>query len=257
MSVMSAPRLDNSMLSAAEIERARVDLAAAFRWFARIGMHEGVANHLSVAVSADGSKFLMNPRGRHFSRVRASELLLLDANDETTLSGPNAPDPTAWYIHGRLHALLPSARCVMHLHPKFAIALAGINDSTMYPIDQNTMRFYDRVAMDEAFSGMALANEEGERLALVLGDKSILMMCNHGVLVTAPSIALAFDEMYYFERAAETLMTCYASGRKLRVVPDAVARVTAQQWLDYSYLADDHLSEVKAILDREAPDYRH
>jgi hypothetical protein len=52
-------------------------------------------------------------------------------------------------------------------------------------------------------------------------------------------------------------MTCYASGRKLRVVPDAVARVTAQQWLDYSYLADDHLSEVKAILDREAPDYRH
>ena len=92
MSVMSAPRLDNSMLSAAEIERARVDLAAAFRWFARIGMHEGVANHLSVAVSADGSKFLMNPRGRHFSRVRASELLLLDAKDETTLSGPNAPN---------------------------------------------------------------------------------------------------------------------------------------------------------------------
>ena len=71
MSVMSAPRLDNSMLSAAEIERARVDLAAAFRWFARIGMHEGVANHLSVAVSADGSKFLMNPpRPPHWGGFR-------------------------------------------------------------------------------------------------------------------------------------------------------------------------------------------
>jgi ribulose-5-phosphate 4-epimerase/fuculose-1-phosphate aldolase len=257
MSVMSAPKIDSNALTAAEIARARVELAAAFRWFARIGMHEGVANHLSVAVSADGSKFLMNPRGRHFSRVRASELLLLDANDQTTLSRPDAPDPTAWYIHGRLHALLPRAKCIMHLHPKFATALAGINDSTMYPIDQNTMRFYERVATDEAFSGMALANEEGERLAAMLGDKSVLMMCNHGVLVTAPSIALAFDEMYYFERAAEALMTCYASGRKLRIVPDAIARATAQQWLDYSYLAEDHLSEIKAILDREAPDYRH
>ena len=131
MSVMSAPRTGSDLLLAAEIERARIDLAAAFRWFARLGMHEAVANHLSVAVSADGSRFLMNPRGRHFSRVRASDLLLLDANDRATLTRPNAPDPTAWYIHGRLHALLPQARCVMHLHPKFATALDGLADSTM------------------------------------------------------------------------------------------------------------------------------
>ncbi|HEV8388540.1 MAG TPA: class II aldolase/adducin family protein [Dongiaceae bacterium] len=130
MSVMKAPRADG-LASAAEIQRARVDLAAAFRWFARISMHEAVANHLSVAVSPDGSKFLMNPRGRHFSRVRASELLLLDANDQATLSRPDAPDPTAWYIHGRLHALLPQARCVMHQHPKYSTALAGLADSTM------------------------------------------------------------------------------------------------------------------------------
>ena len=255
MSVMKSLRADD-LAPASEIQQARVDLAAAFRWFARLGMHEAVANHLSVAVSADGSKFLMNPRGRHFSRIRARDLLLLDANDQATLKRPDAPDPTAWYLHGRLHALLPQARCIMHLHPKYSTALAGLADSTLYPIDQNTMRFYGRVAMDEAYGGMALANEEGDRLAGLLGNKSLLMMGNHGVLVTGPSIAQAFDEMYYFERAAETLMICYASNRPLRIAPDAVAQTTAQQWMNYPHLADDHLAEIKTILDREVPDYR-
>ncbi|MEZ5830923.1 MAG: class II aldolase/adducin family protein [Dongiaceae bacterium] len=253
MSVIKKP---GDLAPAAEVQQARIDLAACFRWFARLGMHEGVANHLSVAVSADGSKFLMNPRGRHFSRVRASELLLLDANDQATLSRPDAPDPTAWYIHGRLHALLPQARCVMHLHSKYATALSGLADSTMYPIDQNTMRFYGRVATDEAYCGMALTSGEGDRLAGLLGNKSVLMMGNHGILIAGPSIAWAFDETYYFERAAETLMTCYASNRPLRIAPDAIAQTTAQQWLDYPHSPDDHLAEVKAILDQEAPDYR-
>src|SRR4030095_10103152 len=103
---------------------------------------------------------------------------------------------------------------------------------------------------------MARADEEGDRLVGLIGNKSVLMMGNHGVLITGASVAQAFDEMYYFERAAETLMTCYASNRPLRIAPDAVAQNTAQQSLDYHHLAQDHLAEVKAILDREAPDYK-
>ena len=76
-----------------DIRSARIDLAAAFRWFARLNMHESVANHLSMAVSADGSKFLINPRGRHFSRMCASDLLLLDASDSAALDRLDAPDP--------------------------------------------------------------------------------------------------------------------------------------------------------------------
>ena len=75
--------------------QARVDLAAAFRWTARLGMHEAVANHFSLAINDDGSRFLMNPNQMHFARIRASDLLEIDANDPATLSGPNAPDPTA------------------------------------------------------------------------------------------------------------------------------------------------------------------
>src|SRR5262249_55387442 len=150
-------------------------------------------------------------------------------------------DPTAWFIHGQLHALLPRARCIMHLHPPYTTALAALEDSTMLPIEQNTMRFYDRVATDDAFGGMALDNDEGARLAKIIGDKPLLMMQNHGITVTAPTIAFAFDEMVYFERAAQTLMLAYASGRKLKVAPDDVARLTAKQWLEYPHLAEDHL----------------
>ncbi|HVI91377.1 MAG TPA: class II aldolase/adducin family protein, partial [Dongiaceae bacterium] len=143
----------SALIDPAALQQARIDLAATFRWFARLNMHESVANHFSLAVSADGSRFLMNPRGRHFSRIKASDLILLDARDATTMSRPDAPDPTAWYIHGRLHALLPQARCVMHLHPKYATALAALEDNSMPPIDQNTMRFYQRIASDDAFGG--------------------------------------------------------------------------------------------------------
>ena len=240
-----------------DFPEARADLAASFRWFARLGMNEAVANHLSFAVSDDGARFLVNPRGRHFANVCAGDLLLLDAHDTTTLDRPDAPDPTAWHLHSRLHALVPEARCVMHLHSTYATALACLADSTMPPIDMNTARFYGRMAIDNGFNGMALTETEGDRVAKLLGpDKTVLLMANHGVLVIGPTVAAAFDLLYYFERAAQTLLTCYATGRPLRVMPDAVARATAAEWDQFEQSAIDHLANVRAILDREEPDYR-
>lgn len=236
---------------------ARVDLAAAFRWFARLDMHESVANHLSVAVSADGARFLINPRGRHFARMRASDLLLLDSGDAHALTRPGAPDRTAWYLHARLHAALPRARCIMHLHSRHATALGCLGDPTLHPIDMNTMRFTGRVAVDDAFAGMALTAAEGDRAAALLGTgKTVLLMANHGVLVVGPTVAMAFDELYYFERAAGTLLYCYATGKELCIVPDHVARLTEAHWRDYGQLAIDHLDNVKAILDAQEPAYR-
>ena len=253
----SAAPAPTSAAPAADHRAVRIDLAAAFRWFARLNMHESVANHLSAAVSADGTKFLINPRGRHFARMCAGDLLLLDANDPATLDRSDAPDPTAWHLHARLHARLPGARCVMHLHPKYATALACLQDPTMYPIDMNTMRFFGRVAVDSHFSGMALSDGEGDRVAgLMGGGKSVLLMANHGVLVIGATVAEALDELYYFERAAETLLTCYATAKALRIVPDSVAALTERQWRGYGQLAIDHLDNIKAILDAEEPAYR-
>lgn len=236
--------------------RLRVDLAAAFRLAARFGWHEAVANHFSVAASADGGAFLMNPRWRHFSRIRASDLLLLRAGDPDAMRRPDAPDPTAWAIHGQLHALVPHARCVLHVHSPYATALAALEDPSMPPIDQNTARFFNRIAVDHDYAGFADNDEEGRRLAACLGGRQVLLMANHGVLVTGSSVAEAFDTLYYLERACQTLMLALASGRPLRVLPDVVAEKTAQGWEGYEGWADAHLAELKQVLDASEPDYR-
>ena len=133
----------------------RVDLAAAFRLAAKFDWHESVANHFSAAVSPDGKRFLLNPRWRHFSTMRASELMLLDADDESTMTRPDAPDPSAWCIHGNLHKRVTHARVLLHCHPPYTTALAGLADPTPYPICQNTARFFNRVAVEMGFDGIA------------------------------------------------------------------------------------------------------
>src|SRR6201991_4859735 len=165
-------------------QQLRIDLAAAFRMIAGLGMHEAVANHFSAAVSADGRKFLMTPKWRHFSRIKASDLVLLDLDDAASLKDRPEVDPTAWAIHGQVHRRLPRARVVMHLHPPFATTIASLADPMVKPIDQNTARYFNRRAIDDSYAGMADSEQGGERLARLLGNRSRLMMGNHGVLVT-------------------------------------------------------------------------
>jgi ribulose-5-phosphate 4-epimerase/fuculose-1-phosphate aldolase len=240
----------------AEQWQMRVDLAAAFRLTAKNNWHEAVANHFSLAVSPDGKKFLMNPRWRHFERIKASELLLLDTNDKSTMDRPDAPDLTAWSIHGRLHAALPHARCIMHLHPTYATVLASLADSEIKPIDQNTARFYNRIATDDNYGGMANSDDEGNRLARLLGNKSIMMMGNHGVLVCAATVAEAFDITYYLEKSCRNLILAYSTGQKLHIMTPAVAEKTAQEWEADREQFHAHFAEAKLMLDAENPDYK-
>jgi ribulose-5-phosphate 4-epimerase/fuculose-1-phosphate aldolase len=233
----------------------RVDLAAAFRLSAELGWHEAVANHFSLAVSADGRKFLMNPRWRHFSRIKASELQLLDADDKETMSRADAPDPSAWCIHGHIHAAVAHARCVLHLHPPYATAIAALADPEIKPIEQNTARYYNRIALDLGFAGIADNDAEGRRLAGMLGNKSRMMMGNHGVLVVGETVAEAFDDLYYLERACQTLVLAYSTGQKLNVMSPELAERTAQGWLDYKDAAFSHFAELKANLDAKDPSY--
>jgi len=234
----------------------RVDLAAAFRWTARLKMHEGVANHFSLAVDDDGTRFLINPNQRHFSRIKASDLLLLDANDPSALDRPNAPDPTAWGLHGSIHRAVPHARCVMHVHSIHATVLAALADSTLQPIDQNTATFYGRHVVDEHFGGLAF-EEEGKRCAGLLSNpkNKVMIMGNHGVLVIGASVADTFNRLYYFERAAETYIRALQTGQPIRVLSHEIAEKTAQEMEDYPSQAEQHLAELRAILDDENSNY--
>jgi ribulose-5-phosphate 4-epimerase/fuculose-1-phosphate aldolase len=236
----------------AKIEAAAADLACAFRWTARLNMHESVANHFSVAVSEQGNQFLINKAGVHFSRVKASELLLVDTEKSDK---DEAIDPTAWALHGAIHKNVPSARCLLHVHSKYATVLASLADSTLEPIDQNTMRFYNRYNIDDGFDGMGLGDEAERVSKLLQPEKPILIMGNHGVMVVADSVAKAFDELYYFERACETYITALMTGKPLRVVSDVIASKTARQWCEYAGFAQAHFSELKNILNEEGSNY--
>lgn len=248
------PQSSVTQLPTAEWQ-ARVDLAAAFRWAARLDWHEAVANHFSLAVSQDGGRFLMNPRWRHFSLLKASDLMLIDVDDNDTMKKPDAPDPSAWCIHGALHRLRPEIRCVLHVHSPYATALASIEDSRVLPIDQNSMRFFNRIAYDEVYGGLAVEQEEGDRIADALGDKPILMMANHGVLVTGESVAQAFDELYYLERSCRNQVLAMSTGVPLRLCSDNMAQMVASSWADHVGFAEAHFAELKSILDRDEPDY--
>ena len=234
----------------------RTDMAAAFRWTARLNMHEAVANHFSLAVNADGSKFLINPNGWHFSRITASSLVEIDANDPATMNRPDAPDPTAWGLHGSIHRALPHARCVLHIHSIHATVLASLADSRLPAIDQNSAMFFGRHVVDDHYGGMAF-EEEGARCASMLSDPKVttMVMGNHGVLVVGQTVAEAFNRLYYFERAAETYIRALQTGQPLRVLPDAVAEKTAREWEAYPGFAEAHLREIKAMLDESGDSY--
>ena len=234
----------------------RVDLAAAFRLAARERWNEAVANHFSLATSPDGKNFLMNPRWRHFSQIRASELLQLNVNDKEAMERPDAPDLTAWSLHGRLHANLPQARCIIHLHPLYATVIASLADAEIKPIDQNTARFFNRIAFDMDYGGMANTDNEGDRIAKKLGNKQIMMLGNHGILVCAETVAEAFDLTYYLERACRNLVLAYQTGQKLHVMTDAVAEKTAQEWEADRDQFGAHFEAMKDILDKEDKSYR-
>ena len=233
----------------------RQDLAAAFRWAARLGYHEATANHFSAAVSDDGSQFILNPVGRHFSQMRASELLLLDANHTGAGAHPLA-DPTAWYLHAHIHQNVPRARVILHTHMPYATTLCCLADFEFLMLDQNACRFFNRIAYDRHYSGMALDNSEGQRVASLLGDhNSVLFLGNHGVIVIGETVADAFDKLYYLEKASQLQVLALSTGRELTIIPDDVAELAGKQWLSYPGVGELHFKELRAILNLEDPEY--
>jgi len=232
---------------------ARIDLAAAFRLAVRMDLHEGVCNHFSVMLP-DGS-FLLNRYGLHWSEVSASNLLALNAQGEI-LAGEGSFEKTAFYIHSRIHLAHPRAACVLHTHMPYATSLTLLENGRLEMVEQNALRFHDDIAYDDEYNGLVVDNAEGDRLARVLGSKRVLFLANHGVIVAGPSVAEAFDLMYYLERACRLQVLARSTGGKLRAVRPDVVRETYRLILaDTPLYANAHFGALKRLLDREEPDY--
>ncbi|MEQ8451474.1 MAG: class II aldolase/adducin family protein [Nitratireductor sp.] len=239
-----------------DVAALRRDMAAAFRLCHQFGWSESVGNHFSAAVSPDGRRFLLNPRWQHFATIRASDLILLDADDPGVMERPDAPDASAWTIHGAMHRMLPQARVILHCHAPHAVALACLKDPTLLPLDNNTARFFGRIGYDLAFGGIADAAEEGRRLAEAMKGNTVLVMANHGVSIAGATVAEAFEDLYFFEKAAQTLVLARSTGQPLSVLSDDVARTTAAGWAAYRGMAQRHFDYLKSTLDARDPSWR-
>lgn len=234
---------------------ARVDLAAALRWAARLGLHEGVCNHFSLLVPGTTDRFLLNAHGLHWSEATASGLCVVDL-DGNPLEGSNPPEPTAFFIHSRVHQANPRAACVLHTHMPYATALTLLETPRLEMLHQNALRFFGQVAYDEDYNGLALDTAEGDRIAAAMADKRVGFLANHGVLVTGPTVADAFDDLFYLERACQLQVLAYSTGRPLKPVRQDVAAATFAQFERERVNAHHHFRALKRILDREEPEYR-
>jgi ribulose-5-phosphate 4-epimerase/fuculose-1-phosphate aldolase len=234
---------------------ARADLAAALRWASRLGFGEGICNHFSMEVPGNTGRFLINPQGLHWSEVTPADLVVVDAHGRK-ISGRHNVEPTAFFIHGAIHRGKPAAKCVLHTHMPYATALTIVHGGRLEWASQNALKFYDRVAYDEDYNGLALDDAEGNRMCAQLAHAEVLFLANHGVIVTGPAMAVAFDDLYYLERACMLQVLAMRTGGQLRKLPDAIAAKTGRQMASESQQAQLHFDALKRLLDRDEPGWR-
>jgi len=237
-----------------ELTQARIDLAAALRWAARLNYQQGVCNHFSVLAPGSDELFLVNPEGLFWSEVTASSLLLCDL-DGRIVAGTGTVELSAFSLHAPIHRHNKTARAVLHTHSPYATALCLIDGGIVEPVFLAGLQFFGKIAYDEDCHGAAFSVQEGEREAAILGDSNVLMMRNHGPIVVGPTVAAAFDRLYYLEETCHRQIIAMSTQRALRSVPAAIAQDLAAQVPVFDAYAEKHLSAIKRVLDREEPQY--
>jgi len=237
----------------AEEWRLRCDMAAVFRVSARLGWNEQIGNHNSLMLPGKEPQFLINPRGMRFEELTASSLIVCDL-DGKVLRGTGELRKVAFHIHARIHLLNPAATCVMHVHPQYLTAISMLANPQLILAHHNSLMLNDRVVYDMEGDEPVGHNEEGDRIARLLGDKSIMVMASHGVTVVGATVEEAFDELHSAERTTMYQLTAMSSGQPLRRLPEKLRRGYTGPW-GKKVDARMHLDSWRRILDKEGDDY--
>jgi len=205
----------------------RVDLAACYRVIAMYGWDDLVFTHISARVAGPDEHFLINPYGMLFEEITASSLVKVDLAGEIVLASGYPVNPAGFVIHSAIHAARHDVGCVLHTHTKAGVAVSAqapgllpISQASLFPIA--TLAYHD-------YEGVALNDAEKPRLVADLGNNNALILRNHGLLTTGPSIADAFLLMYMLETACQTQIFAQSGGAELiQVAPAIVAGIQAQ-----------------------------
>ncbi|MBL8204185.1 MAG: class II aldolase/adducin family protein [Blastocatellia bacterium] len=234
---------------------ARVELAACYRLIAHFRMTDWIYNHISARVPGTHEHYLINPFGLLYEEVSASNLVKVDVHGNLAEEVALDVNPAAFVIHGAIHAARPDVVCVLHTHTEAGVAVAA-QEEGLLPISQHAFKVLGRLAYHD-YEGIALDDEEQERLVKDIGDKDVLILRNHGLLTVGRSVAEAFQLMFYLERACQIQVSALAGGRPVIYPPQAVCDRTINQFgNDYQFLQGRDWQALLRLLDRIDPSYK-
>jgi ribulose-5-phosphate 4-epimerase/fuculose-1-phosphate aldolase len=200
----------------------RVDLAACYRLVAEYGWDDLIFTHISARVPGEGHQFLINPYGMTFDEVTASSLVKIDLEGRKLLDSPYEINPAGFTIHSAIHAAREDARCVLHTHSLNGVAVSATKGGVL-PVSQQSIFVLASLGYHD-YEGVALLEGEKPRLVRDLGDKSFLMLRNHGLLTVGATIPDAFLLMYMFEAACTIQLRAQsASAELITIDPKIVA----------------------------------
>ena len=240
------------------VAQAKIDLAAAHRLAVLHELEEGIDNHFTVTVPGHDDRYLILPFGLHWSEARASDMIVFDESGRT-LEGEGVVELSAQCIHAPIHRV-SGKRVVLHTHQPWAVALNMLADNRLLPANQTAAFFHGTIAYDDHYAGTADTLEEGERLARLLGDKHIVFMKNHGVLVTGDTVAQAYRRLYKLERVCRTQMLALATGKPLEILSDEIVARVQEPAPDDRHPRSErerlYFEAMMRVLDRENPGFR-
>lgn len=238
------------------VTQARIDLAAALRLAVHDELEEGIDNHFTVALPGSDDRYLVLPFGLHWSEARASDLMVFNESGET-LEGDAVVELSAQCIHAPIHRI-SGKKVVFHTHQNWALALNMLEDNRLIPACQTSAFFDGQIVYEDEYRGTADTLEEGEQLARKLGDKSIMFLRNHGVLVASDSIAQAYRMLYLLERVCRAQIRAMSTRQKLLPISkDVIKQLQTPDDNDHHRGRRHQLyfEAMKRVLDREMPGY--
>lgn len=212
--------------------KARVNLAATYRLIAHYGMSDMVYNHITCHVPGKKDEVLINPYGYLYEEITASSLIRINLAGDI-LFNPHVDygiNPAGYVIHSAIHTARPDIDCVIHTHTRAGMAVSAL-ECGLLPIAQTNMRFGD-VTYHE-YEGVAVDLDERGRLVADLGNSDVMILRNHGLLTTGPSVMEAFNTMYWLEMACRTQLDALACNSTLHVPPKHVVDKTSNQYLPH------------------------
>ncbi|HWK45807.1 MAG TPA: class II aldolase/adducin family protein [Stellaceae bacterium] len=234
---------------------ARIQLAACYRLIAHFGMDDLVFTHISMRVPGSDGHFLINPYGLMFHEITASSLLKIDYDGNLIEPSPHPMNKAGFIIHSAIHMARHDVACVLHTHTRAGIALSCL-ETGLLPLNQFSLQFHKRIAY-HGYEGIALDLDERQRLIADLGDKSVMILKNHGLLTTGVSIPEAFSLMYYLEQSCRIQLDVMASGAKYILPESEVQDKTLGQYVDNPLgTGQREWPALMRLLDAKDPSYK-